>query len=102
VIAFKNILKESMSFEQEDECFPPGFDPTKRDGGVGFDDDWNHPGNPDDYHSALWDFIKNHWYPHQSFDELNDGPEKIAKAVSNAWWAGWYAALKSSRKEDEK
>ena len=93
VKTFKEILQESMSEEQALECFPVDFDPTKNG------DEWYFSGNPDDYHSALWDYILHHWCPHHAFDELNKGNEKIADAVSSAWKAGWTHGIKAGRKE---
>jgi len=91
-------FQESMSEEGFEECFPLGFDPTKRNGKV-FDEVWFFPGNIDDYDAALRDFIEHHWCPHQAFDELNNGHGKIAAAVANAFWSGYIAGLHLGREE---
>ena len=86
-------LYESMSEEQFEKYFPSNFDPTERDS-------YKVALNIDDYDSALYDYIKHHWCPHQAFDELNNGNEKIAKAVCAALWSGYEAGLHRGREEN--
>jgi hypothetical protein len=87
---FENIFKESMSKEQEQEYFPPSFDPCT-------DREWNIAPNIDDYDGALFAVMERIAF--EKWD-LNDREcKEIAHAVSNALWAGYHAGFKRGKDE---
>jgi hypothetical protein len=81
---FESILRESWTKEDEDRWLGETFDPL--DGGLS--DAWELGRNPDDAHSALWNYFENKYLPRE-FPELSDNDiEKLTTIILNSFCAG--------------
>jgi hypothetical protein len=87
---FEEVLHECWSETDYDKYLGGDFNPLK--GGM---DGWGMPGNPDDAHSALWD-----WFSHSYFPEHKDlSNDDLGTIVANAYAAGWMAKCDSDKRQ---